>query len=255
MKRKSIIHLAIAALFTLATIAPPVSQGKPLQDRNQVSKKQREEMKDEIKDTQKAAKVFREVMGTPDKGIPQNLLDDAECVLVFPDVIKAAFIVGGQGGSGVASCRSSNGWSAPAFFNLGGGSIGWQIGGESTDYVLLVMNKDGINTLLKDNFQLGADASVAAGPVGRQAGASTDIALNAQMLSYSRTKGLFAGVALKGAVIKVDDSDMRDVYGANVSARDVLQGNRITAPASVQTFPQTLARYSMAATTSRDRRK
>lgn len=255
MKRKSIIHLAIAALFTLATIAPPVSQGKPLQDRNQVSKKQREEMKDEIKDTQKAAKVFREVMGTPDKGIPQNLLDDAECVLVFPDVIKAAFIVGGQGGSGVASCRSGNGWSAPAYFNLGGGSIGWQIGGESTDYVLLVMNKDGINTLLKDKFQLGADASVAAGPVGRQTGASTDIALNSQMLSYSRTKGLFAGIALKGAVIKVDESDMRDVYGSGVSARDALLGNQVTTPAEVRTFPETLGRYSMRSAASQSKRK
>jgi lipid-binding SYLF domain-containing protein len=151
-------------------------------------------------------------MDTPDKGIPQELLDGAECVAVFPSVFKAGFIFGGRGGRGVASCRTTAGWSAPAFFTLGGGSFGWQIGAQSTDFVMLFMNKDGLNSLLSDQFTLGGDASVAAGPVGRQAGAATDLKLNAKILSYSRSKGLFAGLELKGVVIKPDKDDMRDVY-------------------------------------------
>jgi lipid-binding SYLF domain-containing protein len=165
-------------------------------------------------------------------------------VAVFPNVIKAGFIVGGRGGRGVASCRSPRGWSAPAFFKLGGGSIGLQIGAQSTDFVLLFMTRDGINSLLSDEFTIGGDASVAAGPVGRQAGAETDIKLNAQILSYSRSKGLFAGLELKGVVIKAAKDDMRDVYGDGVSAKDTLKEDRITAPVSVQSFPKTLSRYS-----------
>jgi SH3 domain-containing YSC84-like protein 1 len=201
-------------------------------------------LKDEAKQSEKAAKVFREIMDTPDKGIPGELLDDAECVAVFPDVIKAGFIVGGRGGRGVASCRTARGWSAPAFFNLGGGSIGLQIGAQSTDFVLLFMNKKGLNSLLSDKFEIGADASVAAGPVGRQAGASTDAKLDAQILSYSRSKGLFAGLELKGVVIKPDKDDMRDVYGEGVTAKAVLQENKVAAPDSVRAFPATLGRYS-----------
>jgi SH3 domain-containing YSC84-like protein 1 len=197
-------------------------------------------LKDEAKQSEKAAKVFREIMDTPDKGIPGELLDDAECVAVFPDVIKAGFIVGGCGGRGVASCRTARGWSAPAFFNLGGGSIGLQIGAQSTDFVLLFMNKQGLNSLLSDKFEIGADASVAAGPVGRQAGASTDVKLEAQILSYSRSKGLFAGVELKGVVINSDKGDMRDVYGEGVTAKAVLQENKVTAPDSVRALPSAL---------------
>jgi lipid-binding SYLF domain-containing protein len=144
----------------------------------------------------------------------------------------------------VASCRTANGWSAPAFFNLGGGSIGLQIGAQSTDFVLLFMNKQGLNSLLSDKFEIGADASVAAGPVGRQAGASTDVKLDAQILSYSRSKGLFAGLELKGVVIKPDKDDMRDVYGDNVTAKAVLQENKVNAPDSVRALPSTLGRYS-----------
>src|SRR6185503_20023721 len=199
---------------------------------------------DEISQSDKAAKVFSQIMGTPDKGIPKDLLEKAECVAVFPDVIKAGFIVGGRGGRGVASCRSARGWSAPAFFNLGGASIGLQIGAQATDFVLLFMTKDGINSLLSDEFTIGGDASVAAGPVGRQAGAETDIKLRAQILSYSRSKGLFAGLELKGVVIKASKDDMRDVYGEGVTAKDTLKEDRITAPAPVQELPKTLARYS-----------
>ena len=202
--------------------------------------------KDEVEQSEKAGKVFTEIMDAPDKSIPKNLIDDARCVLVFPNVLKAGFVVGGRGGRGVASCRTATGWSSPAYFNLGGGSFGLQIGAESTDFVLLVMNEKGMNSLLSDQFTLGGDASVAAGPVGREAGASTDAKLNAQILSYSRSKGLFAGLELKGVVIKPDKDDMRDVYGANVTAKEVLNGNKVTTPAGVSAFPMTLTRYSTA---------
>jgi SH3 domain-containing YSC84-like protein 1 len=205
---------------------------------------QSRDMKDEIEQSEKAATVFNEIMNTPEKGIPQRLLDDAECIAVFPNVIKAGFIVGGRGGRGVASCRVAGTWSAPVYLNLGGGSVGLQIGAQSTDFVFLMMNKSGINSLLKNKFTLGADASVAAGPVGRQAGAETDAALNAQILSYSRSKGLFAGLELKGVVIDVDKGDMRDAYGENVMAKEILQESKITAPASIRAFPNTLSKYS-----------
>ena len=182
-------------------------------------------------------------MDTPDKGIPQELLDGAECVVVFPSVLKAGLIVGGRGGRGVASCRTAVGWSAQAYFTLGGG-FGLQIGAKSTDFVMLFMNKDGLNSLLSDGFTLGADVSVAAGPVGRQAGASTDLKLGAQILSYSRSKGLFVGLELKGVVIKPDKDDMRDVYGEGVTAKEVLKENKVIAPVAVRALPITLGRYS-----------
>jgi len=199
---------------------------------------------DEISQSVKAATVFGQIMDTPDKGIPKELLEKAECVAVFPSVLKAGFIVGGRGGRGVASCRTITGWSAPAYFTLGGASFGLQIGAQSTDFVMLFMNKDGMKSLLSDEFTLGGDASVAAGPVGRQAGASTDLKLNSQILSYSRSKGLFAGLELKGVVIKPDKDDMRDVYGEGITAKDVLKDNTIKAPVSVRAFPTKLARYS-----------
>ena len=199
---------------------------------------------DEISQSEKAARVFGEIMGTPDKGIPKDLLEKAECVAVFPSVLKAGFIVGGRGGRGVASCRTVSGWSAPAYFTLGGASIGFQIGAQSTDFVMLFMNKEGLSSLLSDEFTLGGDASVAAGPVGRQAGASTDLKLNAQILSYSRSKGLFAGLELKGVVIKADKDDMRDVYGEGITAKQVLKDNKVSAPVGVRAFPIALGRYS-----------
>ncbi|MEQ1575817.1 MAG: lipid-binding SYLF domain-containing protein [Vicinamibacterales bacterium] len=225
--------IGTTAVFCLALAATTVA---PLQAQTSVT--------DEVSQSEKAARVFGEIMGTPDKGIPQDLLEKAECVAVFPSVIKAGFIVGGRGGRGVASCRTTRGWSDPAFFNLGGASFGLQIGAQSTDFVMLFMNKGGLNSLLSDEFTLGADASVAAGPVGRQAGASTDLKLNAQILSYSRSKGLFAGLELKGVVIKPDKDDMRDVYGAGVTAKEVLAENKANAPVAVRAFPATLGRYS-----------
>lgn len=202
------------------------------------------DMADEIEQSQKAARIFSEIMEAPDRAIPRSILDNAHCVAVFPSVIKAAFGIGARGGRGVASCRTENGWSNPAYFNLGGGSIGFQIGVESTDLVMLVMNDAGMESLLKTNFELGADASVAAGPIGRDAGASTDLKLNAQILSYSRSKGAFAGVALKGAVIETAGGDMRDVYGEGATARQVLRDKSVSGLAPVRAFPDMLTRYS-----------
>src|SRR5262244_2445048 len=201
-------------------------------------------IKDEANQSVKSAKVLREIMDTPDKEIPEDLLARAECVAVFPSVIKAGFIVGGRGGRGVASCRTPTGGSAPAYFNLGGGSVGLQIGAESTDFVLLFMNRDGLNSLLSNKFTLGADASVAAGPVGRATGAETDAVMKAQILSYSRSRGLFAGLELKGVVITPDKGDMRDVYGKDVTTKVVLKEDKAAAPAPVREFPETLNRYS-----------
>ncbi len=205
--------------------------------------RQEKSLKDQTKQSEKAARVFNEIMDTPDHAIPSQIMDKAECVAVFPQVLKAGFIVGGRGGRGVASCRTADGWSAPAFFDLAGGSVGFQIGAQFTDFVMLFMNKDGMNSLLSDSFTLGGDASVAAGPVGREAGASTDLKLNAQILSYSRSKGLFAGLELKGVVIKPDKDDMREVYG-EMTTKDVLQENKGTAPAKLRAFSNTLGRYS-----------
>lgn len=194
----------------------------------------------------KAARVFNEIMGTREKSIPRDLLDKAEAVAVFPSVLKAGFILGGRGGRGVISRRVPGGWSAPAFFNLGGGSIGLQIGAASTDYILLFMNEHAVESLLGDKFEIGGEGSAAAGPVGRSASASTDLKLNAQILSYSRSRGAFAGLELKGVVIKPDNEDNSQVYG--MTARDILTGtNKISMekmPEGVRVFPLTLARYS-----------
>ena len=192
----------------------------------------------------KSAKVFQEIMGTPDKGIPTDLLAKAECVAVFPHVIKGGFIVGGQGGRGVASCRTPAGWSAPAYFELKGGSVGLQIGGESTDFILLFMNESGMKNLLSDKFEMGGEASVAAGPVGRSASATTDAKMDAQILSYSRSKGLFGGLSLKGSVISPEKSDMEGTYGKGVKAETILAANNNRAPQEVQVFASTLAQYS-----------
>src|SRR6185369_17296876 len=146
------------------------------------------------------------------------------------------FIVGGRGGRGVASCRTKTGWSGPIFLNMGGGSFGLQIGAQATDFILLFMNEGGMNKLLSDNFEIGGDATAAAGPVGRQAGASTNIRLDAQILSYSRSKGLFAGLELKGVVITLDDDDMNAVYGDGVRAKAVLQGGNVNVAAAVRAF-------------------
>src|SRR6201988_4952235 len=193
-----------------------------------------------------AAKTFTEIMNVKDKAIPQELLDTAEAIAVFPGVIKAAFVFGGRGGQGVISRRVKGGWSAPAFFNLGGGSFGPQIGAQKTDYVLLIMNESGLNGLLKDKFELGGEASLAAGPVGREAAASTNLRLDAGILSYSRSKGAFIGAALKGAVISPDNNLNEAVYGKN--ADEVLKAPPLRfeqIQPAVLLFPRPLVRYSI----------
>lgn len=198
------------------------------------------------KHVQQAADAFTEIMNVGDKAIPQKLLDKAEAIAVFPNVIKAGFIVGGRGGTGVISRRVAGGWSAPAFFDLGGGSIGLQIGASKTDFVLLFMNEEALGGLLQDKFEIGGEGSVAAGPVGRSASASTDAQLKAGILSYSRSKGLFAGLEIKGVVINPDNDDNMAVYGK--TANEILSPARTwkltQMPAGVRIFPRTLARYS-----------
>jgi lipid-binding SYLF domain-containing protein len=201
---------------------------------------------DAAKEAQKAAEVFTEIMNVPDRAIPQKLLDKAEAIAVFPGVIKAGFIVGGRAGDGVISRRIKGGWSAPAFFNLAGGSVGLQIGASKTDFVLLFMNEEALGGLLKDKFEIGGEGSAAAGPVGRSTSATTDVLLNAQIISYSRSKGLFAGLELKGTAITPDNNDNLAVY--NIKANEVLSPTQtwtITKmPAGVRIFPKTLSRYS-----------
>lgn len=202
---------------------------------------------DATSQAQKAAQVFTEVMNIPDQAIPQKLLDKAEAIAVFPSVIKAGFIVGGRGGRGAISRRVKGGWGAPAFFNLGGGSFGLQIGASSTDFVLLFMNEEALGGLLKDKFELGGEGSVAAGPVGRSASATTDVLLQAGIISYSRSRGLFAGLELKGTVISPDNDDNLAVYAKK--AGEVLSPTQKWTmpkmPAGVRIFPKTLARYSV----------
>lgn len=193
-----------------------------------------------------ASKAFTEIMNVKERAIPKELLDQAEAIAVFPEVLKAAFIFGGRGGQGVISRRVKGGWSPPAFFNLGGGSFGPQVGAQKTDYVLLIMNRDGIEGLLSDKFEIGGEAGVAAGPVGREAAASTNPRLEAGILSYSRSKGVFIGAALKGAVISPDNDLNEAIYG--VKAKELLMGKPMTLaqmPPSVRIFPRTLVRYSI----------
>ena len=232
----SIRRMAISvltAVLLLAFSAPLVSAKK-------------DRLQDATRHSSDAAKVFTEIMNVREKAIPKELLDKAEAIAVFPGVIKAAFIFGGKGGQGVISKRTPKGWTAPAFFNISGGSFGAQIGATKTDYVLLIMNQDGLNGLLKDKFEIGGEVGVAAGPVGREASASTNPRLDAGILSYSRSKGAFIGAALKGAVIS-PDNDLNEAVYDGKKAKDVLTNNSMTLsqmPAGVRIFPRTLARYS-----------
>lgn len=208
------------------------------------SAQSKSKLTDQANQSNKAATVFQEIMRTPDQAIPGAVLNKAECVAVFPRVLKAGFIVGGRGGRGVASCRTESGWSAPIYLSLKGGSFGWQIGAQSTDFVMLFMNRSGIDSLLSSQFTVGGDASVAAGPVGRQAGASTDIKLDAQILSYSRSRGLFAGLELKGVVISPESRRIEQAYGKDITPKEILDKSKVKAPAALQAFPKMLRRYS-----------
>jgi len=198
---------------------------------------------DRVKD---AANVLNEIQAAPDQGIPEEVLGSAECVAVVPSMIKGGFVVGARYGRGVSSCRTPKGWSAPAFFMVAGGSFGLQIGAQAVDLVMLVMNQDGMHHLLTSQFKLGADASVAAGPVGRHAAADTDWKMRAQVLSYSRARGLFAGLELNGASIKQDKNSTREFYGRMVPVATSLEG-KIDAPAAAYPFLDTLAKWAKSA--------
>jgi SH3 domain-containing YSC84-like protein 1 len=193
-----------------------------------------------------AATVLDEIQAAPDTGIPQDVLGSAECVAVVPSMLKAGFVFGARYGRGVASCRTPTGWSAPAFFTIKGGSFGLQIGGQAVDLVMLVMNQNGMKNLLSSKFKLGADASVAAGPVGRAATADTDWKMRAQVLSYSRARGVFAGPELSGAGIHQDKDSTREFYGHLVPFKTSLAGG-LEVPQGAYPFLSTLAKWAKVA--------
>jgi len=228
--RFSATILAITLLTIFSTVAI-AQKGKDLQDA--------------VERVNKASKAMTEIMSIKDKSIPRDLLAKAKAVVVFPGAIKGAFIIGGQGGKGVAVRRIGRGWSAPAFLNMAGGSIGFQIGGSKTDYVLLIMNDKGLKNLLADKFEVGGEGSVAAGPVGRTAAASTNATFDAEILTYSRSKGLFAGVSLKGIVINSDRDLNKAIY--DKTPKEII-GDRplaaTAAPATLRRFGQTVAAYA-----------
>ena len=252
-----------AALCALAALAPatgtraqepatqePTTQ-EPAAERQRTAtrpepKASAKQIKDASKKADSAARVFEQIMGAPDSSIPKDLLDRAEAVAVFPGMLKAGLVVGGRGGSGIISRRVTGGWSAPAFFKMGGASVGLQIGAAKTDLVLLFMNDSALRGLLEDKLELGGEASAAAGPVGRAAAASTNLTLDAGILSYSRSKGAFVGLEIKGAVVNPDNNLNEAVYGRK--AADLLEAAPQTSLEEVFTgvhvFPATLARYS-----------
>ena len=192
-----------------------------------------------------AKAVVTQIMSTPDKGIPSQILSGANCVVVIPGFKKGAFLVGAQYGQGVATCRTPKGWSAPVFVQLTGGSFGFQAGGQSTDLVLVAMNQDGLQDMLKNKFKIGGDAAASAGPVGRNAQAGTDWKLNAQFLTYSRSKGLFAGIDLDGTVMSQNPDDTRTFYGTDIPYETVLKGNQPT-PQAARPFVGTVAKFFVA---------
>src|SRR5690349_22042067 len=226
---KKLLLLCVVACLTISTFA------KDDEDKNKAE--------DRLK---AAATVLDEIQGAPDQGIPEEVLGSAECVAVVPTMLKGGFIVGARYGRGVASCRTPKGWSAPAFFSIKGGSFGLQIGAQAVDLVMLIMNQDGMHNLLSSQFKLGADASVAAGPVGRHAAADTDWKLKAQVLSYSRSRGVFAGLELTGAAVDQDKDSTREFYGRMVPFNTSLSGT-IDAPENARPLLETISKWAKTA--------
>jgi SH3 domain-containing YSC84-like protein 1 len=202
-----------------------------------------EQKKDVTERLQMATEVLSQMASAPDKGIPEEVLDSAKCIAVVPHLVKGGFIFGGKHGRGVATCRTASGWSAPAFISVGGGSAGLQIGVEGVDLIMLIMNDKGMQQLLSSKFQISGEGSAAAGPVGRHASAGTDWKLDTQMLTYSRSKGAFAGLTLEGAVVQQDSDSTRSVYGNDVSFQSVLQG-KVATPNIAKAFMQAVAQAS-----------
>jgi lipid-binding SYLF domain-containing protein len=195
---------------------------------------------DTVDRMQKSVEVLQSIMATPDKSIPEDVLNGAKCIVVVPNLLKGGFIFGGKHGRGVASCRTPQGWSAPAFVSIGGGSWGLQIGVEGVDLVMLVMNEKGLQHLLSSKFELTGEGSVAAGPVGRQTSAGTDILMNTEVLTYARSHGVFAGLTLEGAVVEQDNDSTRAVYGHHMLFRSILSG-KVATPASANAFLKAVA--------------
>jgi lipid-binding SYLF domain-containing protein len=198
---------------------------------------------DDIERIHRSAQVFKEIMSTPDKAIPQELLESAKCIAIVPGEKKVAFMFGGRYGKGLATCRTARGWSAPLFLAVSGGSFGLQIGASSTDIVMLIMNDNGMQSLLSDKFKIGADATTAAGPVGRHVAAGTDLKLTAEILTYSRSKGAFAGVSLDGAVVEADKSGDRALYGSNVNRQETLEA-KVKTPEAAESLLKEIALYA-----------
>lgn len=196
-----------------------------------------------------SATIMNEIMAAPDKGIPEEILGNAKCVAIIPSMIKAGLGIGGQYGQGVVTCRTPTGWSAPAFYRLGGGSFGLQIGGQAVDLVMLFMNDKGMNSLLTNKVKLGVDASAAAGPVGRHLSADTDVVMRSEVLTYSRSRGIFAGLTLNGSWVEQNGRDTRDFYGRDVPFETILKGS-IKPPAGAQNFVSTVAKYTTSASTT-----
>jgi SH3 domain-containing YSC84-like protein 1 len=234
MNRKSLPCAVGALLLVIALLATPTSAD------DKEKEKEKEKDKDRL---QNAGTVLKEILNIPDD-IPQDLLDKADCVVVFPSVLKAAFVVGGSYGRGAMTCRRGenfNGpWGAPSMMALEGGSVGFQIGGQATDFVLLVMNDRGANGILSSKVKLGADASVAAGPVGRDASAETDVSMRAEILSYSRARGLFAGISLEGSTIRPDKDANQRIYAEKISAKDIVLANETQIPSAAEGLISTL---------------
>lgn len=238
--KRNFFALAVALLTLTFAGSTAFAQGNTVSDKDKGKM-----LRAAVDRVNSSSAVLNEIMKISDKSIPRDLLSKAEAVVVFPGALKAAFVFGGQGGKGVVIRRTGSGWSAPDFLSMGGGSFGAQIGGQKTDYILLIMNDKGLKKLMQDNFEIGAEGSVAAGPVGRTAAASTNVRLDAEILSYSRSKGLFAGIALKGVVISQDEDLNRAVY--EKSGRDIIGANPMKgsdAPAGLQKLGETMEKYA-----------
>jgi len=234
MLKRIMMLLVSAALIGLPSILTPTAL--------RADSKEKDEER-----LQTAGQVMKEIVNIPDN-IPQSLLDKADCVIVIPSVIKAAFIVGGSYGRGAMTCRSGDGfrgpWGAPTMIALEGGSFGFQLGGQATDFVLLIMNEQGAKGILSSKVKLGADASAAAGPKGRDAEAGTDASMRAEILTYSRARGLFAGISLEGSTVRPDNDSNERVYGRKIDAKDIVLHGAVPIPAAARTLTATLNQHS-----------
>ena len=240
---KSVLHFSVLPLLLVAMTMPLMAHKSSHSDDQNTATSANQS--DTVKRLDEAAKVLDEIMTVPDKGIPEGIMASSKCVAVVPSLIKGGFIVGGRYGKGVASCRNKSGWSGPAPFTITGGSWGLQFGGEEVDLIMIVTNDKGLHDFLTNKFKLGAGASIAAGPVGRNTEASTDPKLQSEILSYSRSRGIFAGIDLNGAIIKQDSDGMKDLYGRVIPFKAVLLG-KVPAPQTTNHFLAVIKKWATA---------